>query len=172
GARSRRAGAPDRNGEGAAARHRRRGRGSLHALREGVPALGAVGHLALARRVGAGHAATDPLRPRRARGQAVRGVRARVDGAAEDDAVLISWGAPGARSTAWGPRDGPQAPNARGAPAQPWRPSTMQATASADLVALDRRLIEGQAEPGFLRHHELAMLDGRCLLEEPERPRH
>src|SRR5947208_5582713 len=99
-------------------------------MRECVPALWPVGHLALARRVGAGHAATDPLRPRRARGQAVRGVRARVDGAAEDDAVFFSWGARGARSTAWGPRDGPQPPNARGAAPPPWRPSPIQPTAS------------------------------------------
>src|SRR2546422_5215658 len=43
---------------------------------------------------------------------------------------------------------------------------------SADLVALDRRLIERQAQARPARHHEPAAFEGRRLLVEPERPRH
>jgi hypothetical protein len=38
---------------------------------------------------------------------------------------VISGGPDMARSSSWGPRDGPQSPRvARGTPAKPWRPST------------------------------------------------
>src|SRR5262245_65296367 len=43
---------------------------------------------------------------------------------------------------------------------------------SADLEALHRRLVEGEAEPGLLRHRELAALDRRRLLVEAQGPRH
>src|SRR5262249_15040839 len=40
------------------------------------------------------------------------------------------------------------------------------------LEALDRGLVEGEAQPRLLRHHELTALERRRLLEEPQRPRH
>src|SRR6267142_1810601 len=51
-------------------------------------------------------------------------------------------------------------------------PLTLEWPRSADLIALERRLVEREAEPGLSRYHEQAALDGRRLLLEPERPRH
>src|SRR5882762_11717997 len=47
-----------------------------------------------------------------------------------------------------------------------------RAAVSADLITLERGLIEREAEAWLLRDHELALLDRWRLLEELERPRH